>query len=83
MLIIILVLLFAGGEGYYGHRTWGPGGGIGIVGAVLDIWSGIAELGVSESFICTSRRLRCARKLTFPLSGSHLNYENGFLFRRC
>jgi hypothetical protein len=37
VLIIILLLLFGGGGGYYGYRTWGPGGGIGIVGVVLII----------------------------------------------
>ena len=37
VLIIILLLVFGGGGGYYGYRTWGPGGGIGIVGAVVII----------------------------------------------
>lgn len=28
LLIIILILLFSGGFGYYGHRAWGPEYGI-------------------------------------------------------
>ena len=35
VLIIILAIRFGGGGGYYGCRTWGPSGGIGIVGLVL------------------------------------------------
>lgn len=37
LLIVILVIVFGGGGGYYGYRTWGPTGGIGIVGVVLII----------------------------------------------
>ena len=36
LIVIILVLLVGvGGGGYYGHRTWGMGGGFGIGGIVL------------------------------------------------
>ena len=35
LIIQILVLLFAGGGGYYGYSRWGTGGGLGIVGTVL------------------------------------------------
>ena len=35
LLIILLVLLLGGGGGYYGYSTYGAGGGIGILGAVL------------------------------------------------
>ena len=37
LLIIILLLLFGGGGGYYGYSRWGTGGGLGIVGTVVDI----------------------------------------------
>lgn len=37
ILIIVLLLLFGGGGFWYGNRTWGPNGGIGIVGIVLFI----------------------------------------------
>jgi hypothetical protein len=36
ILLIVLLLLFGGGGGYYGHRQWGPGGGIGVsLGTIL------------------------------------------------
>lgn len=36
VLIIILVLLFGAGGGYYGHARWGPRGGAGVsLGTVL------------------------------------------------
>lgn len=34
-LIIIPILLFGGGGGYYGYSRWGMGGGLGILGTVL------------------------------------------------
>jgi hypothetical protein len=37
LLIIVLVLLFGVGGGYYGNSRWGMGGGIGIFGLVLII----------------------------------------------
>ncbi|MGB8539561.1 MAG: hypothetical protein WCD57_24265 [Acidobacteriaceae bacterium] len=37
LLIIVLVLLFGVGGGYYGNSRWGTGGGIGIFGVVLII----------------------------------------------
>jgi hypothetical protein len=37
VLIIVLVLVFGVGGGYYGNRQWGPGGGFGIVGVILVI----------------------------------------------
>lgn len=33
LILVLLVVLFGGG--YYGHRQWGPRGGLGIVGLVL------------------------------------------------
>jgi len=30
LLIVILILLFGVGGGYYGHTRWGPSGGAGI-----------------------------------------------------
>jgi hypothetical protein len=36
MLIIILLLIFGLGGGYYGHTRWGPRGGAGIgLGTIL------------------------------------------------
>lgn len=36
MLIIILLLVFGLGGGYYGHTRWGPSGGAGIgLGSIL------------------------------------------------
>jgi len=37
ILVILLLLLLGGGGGYYGYSTWGPAGGISIVGLVLII----------------------------------------------
>jgi hypothetical protein len=37
LLIIVLVLLFGVGGGYYGHSRWGMGGGVSIFGVVLII----------------------------------------------
>jgi hypothetical protein len=38
LLIVILVLIFGLGGGYWGHRTWGPGGGAGVsLGTILII----------------------------------------------
>ena len=34
-LIILLVLVFGGGSGFYGYSHWGAGGGLGIVGTLL------------------------------------------------
>jgi hypothetical protein len=35
---MLLILLFAGGSGYYGHSRWGYGGGAGVgLGSVLII----------------------------------------------
>ncbi len=30
LLIVLLILLFGFGGGYYGHSRWGPSGGAGI-----------------------------------------------------
>jgi hypothetical protein len=35
LLIIVLILLFGVGGGYYGYNQWGPSGGFGIVGTIL------------------------------------------------
>lgn len=36
ILLIVLILLFGGGFGYYGHSRWGPGGGAGVsLGTIL------------------------------------------------
>jgi hypothetical protein len=36
ILLIVLILLFGGGFGYYGHSRWGPPGGAGIgLGTIL------------------------------------------------
>ena len=35
LLIILLVVLFGGGVGYYGYSKWGRGEGIGIIGTVF------------------------------------------------
>jgi hypothetical protein len=47
LLIILLVLLFGFGGGYYGHTNWGPyyGGGFGL-GTVLVILLVLYLLGV-------------------------------------
>ena len=37
LLIVVILLLFGGGGGYYAYNSWGPQGGIGIVGLVLII----------------------------------------------
>jgi hypothetical protein len=38
LLIIILILVFGLGGGYYGHTRWGPRGGAGIsLGTILVI----------------------------------------------
>jgi hypothetical protein len=37
LLVIVLVLLFGVGGGYYGRSRWGTGGGIGIFGVILII----------------------------------------------
>jgi hypothetical protein len=38
ILIIILLLIFGLGGGYYGHTRWGPSGGAGIgLGTILVI----------------------------------------------
>lgn len=38
IVIILLIILFAGGFGYYGHTQWGPGVGGGIsIGTILII----------------------------------------------
>jgi hypothetical protein len=37
LIIIILVLVFGVGGGYWGNRQWGPGGGLGVVGLILVI----------------------------------------------
>ncbi len=39
ILIIVLILLFGGGFGYYGHSRYGPTGGAGIgLGTILLIF---------------------------------------------
>jgi hypothetical protein len=39
ILIIILILVFGLGGGYYGHTRWGPSGGAGIgLGTILLIF---------------------------------------------
>ena len=35
LLISLVVLLLCDGGGYWGYNTYGPGGGLGIVGVVL------------------------------------------------
>jgi hypothetical protein len=38
LLIVILILLFGVGGGYYGHTRWGPSGGAGMgLGTILVI----------------------------------------------
>lgn len=46
LLIIVLVLLFGVGGGYYGHSRWGTGGGLGIFGTVVVIALVLYFLGV-------------------------------------
>lgn len=39
LLIVILILLFGVGGGYYGHTRWGPSGGAGIgLGTIVVIF---------------------------------------------
>jgi hypothetical protein len=39
ILIIVLILVFGLGGGYYGHSRWGPSGGAGIgLGTILLIF---------------------------------------------
>jgi hypothetical protein len=35
LLLVILLLVFGCGGGYYGYSRWGTGGGLGIVGTVV------------------------------------------------
>lgn len=35
LLLLVLLLVFGLGGGYWGATNWGPGGGIGIFGIVL------------------------------------------------
>ena len=47
ILIIILLLIFGVGGGYYGHTRWGPRGGTGIgLGTILVILLIAYMLGV-------------------------------------
>jgi hypothetical protein len=47
ILIIILVLVFGLGGGYYGHSQWGPSGGAGVgLGTILLIFLIAYMLGV-------------------------------------
>jgi hypothetical protein len=46
LLIIVLLLVFGVGGGYYGHSRWGPGGGLGVIGTVLVIALILYLLGI-------------------------------------
>jgi len=46
LLIIILILVFGLGGGYWGYSQWGPNGGFGILGTILVIVLVLYLLGV-------------------------------------